>query len=195
MRGIFPFNGIEDFSLMKQGLVKKIIILLGLILFIWSSPPTSAEHKPIAIIINKANSIDNINIHQLIRIYTGKEERWPSNSQKIVVINRPINSKIRRQFYSIVLNSKPTRKFFQLGSPIPFKMMLVKSDSATNKFIARIPNAIGYVYLNQVNSAVKVLKIDGTLPSMEGYKLNKKQIDLRTASPFGNHLGRRISGQ
>jgi phosphate transport system substrate-binding protein len=131
-----------------------------------------AGDDPIAVIVNKANAIDNLKSSQLTQIYTGKSERWSADGQRIVVLNRPIGTQIRRKFYWIVLKSKPTQKFFKLGSPIPFKRMVVKSDLAMRKFVARIPNAIGYIYLSKVNDTIKVLKIDGLLPGEKGYKLN-----------------------
>ena len=126
--------------------------------------------EPIAIITNKANGIKDIKSSFLAKIFMGRAGKWP-DGQKIFVVDRTSESEIRFQFYKIVLNSKPTKKFLKPQSPVPFKAMILKTDVSTRKFVGRIPNAIGYIYLRDVNDKVKVLKVDGKLPGEDGYKI------------------------
>ncbi len=126
--------------------------------------------EPIAIITNKANDIDDLKSRILAKIFMGREGKW-SDGQKIFVVDHSFDSEIRSQFYKIVLNSKPTKKFLKPQSPVPFKAMTLKTDVSTRKFVGRIPNAIGYIYLSKVDDKVKVLKIDGKLPDDESYKI------------------------
>jgi len=150
--------------------MKKGSFFCFLVLFACFSLLLAAPGEPIAIIVNKDNGTENLQVGKLKRIYNGKFERW-EDGQRFVVINRPIQSTIRSSFYKLIFNSKPSRKFFRPGSPIPFRPMVIKSGVATRKFVARIPNAIGYIYLREVDEMVKVLKIDGKLPREEGYRL------------------------
>ncbi len=126
--------------------------------------------EPIAIVTNKANDIKDIKSSTLAKIFMGKVGKWP-DGQKVFVVDRLSDSEIRFQFYKIVLNSKPTKKFLKPQSPVPFKAMTLKTDVSTRKFVGRIPNAIGYIYLSKVNDRVKVLKVDGKLPDDENYKI------------------------
>lgn len=128
------------------------------------------EGGPIAIIVNQANGVEELSKSELARIYKGQLEKWP-DGQRIFAIDSPANAKIRRRFYGVVLKSKPLKKFFKPGSPLPFRPMISKSAFGTNKLVARIPNAIGYVYLDQVREGQKILKIDGALPGEDGYKI------------------------
>lgn len=131
----------------------------------------SARPEPIAVIVHKSNRADGIQSKKLARIYRGQLNKW-ANGKKILVINRPLDSKIRALFYKILLGTGPTKRFFKPGTPIPFKMMNLRSDVATRKFVARIPNAVGYIYLSEVDDTVKVLRIDGVTPGKKGYRLN-----------------------
>ncbi len=152
--------------------MKKTIILL-LCLLIPSDVicfSQAGEDKVLVVIINKDNSIDNLDSHELVKIYKGEQQNWPGG-QKIVVLNYPYNAVVRSQFYAIVLDAKPTQKYFLKGSPILFTPMILESESAVLKFIARIPDAIAYVYLDKVDDTVKVVKIDGVAPTEDGYKL------------------------
>ncbi|MCP4369842.1 MAG: hypothetical protein GY797_17260 [Deltaproteobacteria bacterium] len=150
--------------------MKKIIISCNLIILMCMVPFFSLWAEPIAIITNKANDIDDLKSRILAKIFMGREGKW-SDGQKIFVVDHSSDSEIRSQFYKIVLNSKPTKKFLKPQSPVPFKAMTLKTDVSTRKFVGRIPNAIGYIYLSKVNDKVKVLKIDGKLPDDESYKI------------------------
>ncbi|MFQ5444984.1 MAG: substrate-binding domain-containing protein [Nitrospinales bacterium] len=118
--------------------------------------------------MNKKNKINNLSKANLARIYRGAIENW-NNGKRILVVNRPFNRQIRAEFYKKILNSKPTKKFFKRGSPIPIKMMIQQSSLATIKFISRIPNALGYIYLSQLTDEVKVLSINNARPENNDY--------------------------
>jgi len=130
----------------------------------------SAQAKTIAVIVHKDNPIDKLLHTELARIYKGRLKRWP-DGRAIVVLNRPIQSDIRRQFYRQVLGAEPTKRFQPSRSPIPFKMRQIKSAQASRKFVTRIPNAIAYIYLHEADDSVKILRIDGLKPEDEGYRL------------------------
>ena len=115
-------------------------------------------------IVHHNNSLESLTVVELAAIYKGQKSKW-GNGKKIVVTNRPIASSIRARFYKQALRAKPSKKFRLRGSPLPFKTTRVKSDLATRKFVSRVPNAIGYISLSQVDHTVKVLNIAGTAPS------------------------------
>lgn len=150
--------------------MKKIIIFCCLSIFTCLVPFYSLGAEPIAIITNKANSINDLNSRFLAKIFMGNVGKWP-DGQKIFVVDRLPDSEIRFQFYKIVLNSKPTKKFLKPRSPVHFKPMVLKTDVSNRKFVGRIPNAIGYIYLKNVNDKIKVLKVNGKLPGDEGYSI------------------------
>ncbi len=150
--------------------MKRIIIFCCLSMFTWLIPFFNSWAEPIAVIVNKVNETNDLKSSFLTRIFMGKTEKWP-DGQKIFVVDRSSDSEIRFQFYKIVLNSKPTKRFLKPRSPVLFKAMTLKTDLSTRKFVGHIPNAIGYIYLREVNDKVKVLKVDGKLPGDEGYKI------------------------
>ena len=136
-----------------------------------TSAPSLASEKAIAVIVNPANATNNLTANTLARIYRGEIRNWP-DGQKILAINRPVNSAIRAKFYHKILHVKPTHKFFQPGSPIAFRTTLMKSDLVVRKFVARLPNAIGYVRASRMNSSLKVVTIDGLQPNDGNYLLS-----------------------
>ena len=117
-----------------------------------------ASSESVAVIVNKSSPIATLTEFELARIYQGRNIHWNDRS-KIVVINRPVNSEIRRQFYNYALQSSPARKFYNTSTPIPFKTMVVVSDLSTKRFVAYIPNSIGYISAKNIDDSVKVLMI------------------------------------
>lgn len=150
--------------------MKSIFIFITIVYALISGISFDIRAEPITVIVNKLNEIDNINSNDLSRIYKGQDEKW-SDGSKIVIINRPIDSEIRRVFYKTVLNAKPTKKFFRFGTPIPFSTTVMKSDLATRIFVSRVPNAIGYIHYSEVDDTIKILKIDDSLPTDKDYKI------------------------
>ncbi len=148
---------------------KKIFFLF--LVFLMGNPCfVKGNNQPIVVIINKANDMDNVKLNEIAGIYRGQLEKW-EDGQRIVVINRPVDSEIRKDFYQRILKEEPTKKFFKPGSPIPVKTMVAESDKATVRFVATIPNAVGYVYSDEVNDTVRVVAIDDKLPSDPDYYL------------------------
>jgi PBP superfamily domain len=128
------------------------------------------QEKPIVVVVNIANSVDDLTVRQLARIYSGEVTEWP-NGESITAINRPIESEIRVRFYRQVLKAKPTQKFFQTGTPIPFETQRVDSEAAITRFVGRDRGAIAYCYAPCTAPSVKVISIGGRLPDQDGYAL------------------------
>lgn len=126
--------------------------------------PGPAFADAIAVIVNKSSPVDELSMGELRRIYTGQKIRWADGST-IMVVNRPSASAIREAFYHLVLDALPSQEFYQKGSPIPFTTLIQESDVATRRLVARIPNAIGYISLNEVDDTVKVVAIQGGRPT------------------------------
>jgi ABC-type phosphate transport system substrate-binding protein len=133
-------------------------------------PLSFALEEPIVVVVNKSNPVDSMTIQQLARIYSGEVTEWPSG-EGITALNRPIWSEIRLRFYQLVLKAKPTQKFFQTGSPIPFETLRVDSEGSIARFATRDKSVIGYCYVACANESVKVLRIEGKLPGEDGYAL------------------------
>ena len=117
-----------------------------------------ARSEAIAIIVNKANPLKTLSKSSLARIYQGRKVRW-NDGTRIVVINRPITSNIRRLFYHRALQSEPSKKFYNNPTPIPFKTKVVVSDLSTKKFVTYIPNSVGYISAENIDDTVKVVML------------------------------------
>jgi phosphate transport system substrate-binding protein len=117
---------------------------------------TRVARDGVAIIVNPANTIQNITLDQVRDIYTGKITRWSqipgagiSYSSSIEVVGRDSVSGTRTFFDSFVL---------QNATPVN-KMLEMTSNSAMIVSVAQDPSAIGYVSIGYLNENTKAVPI------------------------------------
>lgn len=138
----------------------KKILICSLLLFVFGGADYCWA-EAIAVIVNSANSEDTLSVGELANIYRGRQQIW-SDGKHVVVVNRSVKSEVRRVFYDKVLDSKPTKKFYDPGSPALFRTIVQRSSLALMKFVANMPGAIGYVYVSEVdkkNTKIKIIKV------------------------------------
>lgn len=130
-----------------------VICLLPMMLF--PLPILEASPDSIAVIVSKDSPETGISRGDLKRIYKGEMAHWKSG-QKVTAVNYKSDLPIRAQFYRRVLNASPTQKFYP-GGPLPFRTIEQRSVPAMKRFVASLPNAVGYIYTKELDHTVKVL--------------------------------------
>ncbi|MFZ5452819.1 MAG: phosphate ABC transporter substrate-binding protein [Thermodesulfobacteriota bacterium] len=110
----------------------------------------------VAIIVNKANPIDNLSLEQLKAIYTGKMKQWP-DGKPIVAFNRNPDSGTREVFQEKVLGKE------KFAPNIP-----IKHDQALAPTISKVVTAMGYTsagHAERETNLIKVVKVNGVEPT------------------------------
>lgn len=113
----------------------------------------------IAVIVNTANSVEDLSIEQILKIYTGEITNWKDlggDDAEIQVVGREAGSGTRDGFESVVGiedNAKHDQELTSTG--------------AVQTAVASTPGAIGYVSLANVDDTVKALKVGGVSPAIE----------------------------
>lgn len=113
----------------------------------------------IAMIVNPQNSISDLTIEQIAKIYTGEIANWSEvggNDAPIVLIGREAASGTRDGFESIT-KTKDKCKYTQELTSTGDVVQTVSSN----------PNAIGYASLASVKDTVKLLSVEGVTPTNE----------------------------
>jgi len=140
--------------------IRKLILLVVILQCLLVYHPIRAESVNFVVIVNKTNPIEAISLGELAGIYEGSKTKWSEDSE-ITAINRPADSPIRAVFYKTVLGAEPTKKFYVSGTPLPFKTIVQESAKATKLLVARMPNAIAYIYADEIDDSVKSIEIRG----------------------------------
>lgn len=113
----------------------------------------------IAIIVNPENTVEDLSVEQIGKIYTGEITNWKEvggEDKPIVPIGREAASGTRDGFESIT-GTKDKCKYSQE----------LTSTGDIIQTVSGNPNAIGYASLAAVKDTIKVLSVEGVKPSKE----------------------------
>ena len=116
----------------------------------------------IAIIVNPANPVADLDLETIAKIYTGEITNWKDvggDDAEIVLIGREAGSGTRDGFESIT-DTKDACAYRQE----------LTSTGDVIATVAQNPNAIGYASLAAIKDSVKALSVNGVVPSEETVK-------------------------
>ena len=111
----------------------------------------------IAIIVNSENTVEDLTLEQIAKIYTGEITNWKDvggNDAEIVLIGREAGSGTRDGFESITDTKDACQYRQELTST---------GDVITT--VSQNPNAIGYASLAAIKDSVKALTVNGVAPT------------------------------
>ncbi|SHH51351.1 phosphate ABC transporter substrate-binding protein PstS [Thermosipho atlanticus] len=133
--------------------------------------PIVIGYDGIAIIVNKNLKIDEISIETLAKIYSGKIRYWnqidPNLPKKtILVYSRNTASGTYETFEKIILKGENMAPWVRMVESTQFEIQTVEKN----------PYAIAYVGVGYVTEKVKVLKVNGVLPTKENILSGKYPI-------------------
>ena len=128
----------------------------------------------IAVVVNQGNEIKSVTLQSLQDIYEGNKVSW-SNNYKIFPVSMKTSLKVTQSFFEKALGKSPRemkRAWIRLtlsGEGAPPRV--VGSEAEVLLYVAKNEGAIGFVGVDKVNDSVKVLAVQGNLPSEKGYPL------------------------
>ena len=123
---------------------------------------TVLAYDGIAVIVNPANTVEDLDIETIAKIYTGEITNWKEvggNDAEIVLIGREAGSGTRDGFESIT-DTKDSCKYRQ---------ELTSTGDVINT-VSQNPDAIGYASLSAVGESVKALTVGGVEATEETVK-------------------------
>jgi len=135
----------------------------------------STASEPLAIVVNQSNPIDNLSSAELRKVLLGGRSYWPNGRRITVVMREPDDLErkvILRDVYGMTeeqLKNHILRGLFT--GEILVSPKILSSPAGVRKFVFNVPGGIGYLRLSDVDSSVKILRIDQLLPEDKGYKL------------------------
>ncbi|MBR5329671.1 MAG: phosphate ABC transporter substrate-binding protein [Firmicutes bacterium] len=118
---------------------------------------TVLAYDGIAVIVHKENTVSDLTVEDIAKIYTGEITNWKElggNDAEIVVIGREAGSGTRDGFESLTETEDLCNYRQELTST---------GDVITT--VSQNPGAIGYASLASVDDQVKILKVNGVVPS------------------------------
>ena len=135
----------------------------------------------LAIVVNRANSVNNLSQQQLFDIYKGKVKNWKEvggDDQPIAVVTREASSGSRYSFESLMGLTKIVND--RLVSDISPNNLVVSSNSMVKTIVNHNTRAIGFISVGSVDRSVKPIQFEGIEPTSENIANHKYTL----ARPF-----------
>jgi ABC-type phosphate transport system substrate-binding protein len=137
-------------------------------------PPAGGSEQAVAIIVNQSNPVENFSFDDLRKIFLGERSHWP-NGRRITLVmldaSQPERKAVLRDIYGMSekdFNNHFIQGVFSGAVFVSPKNLATPPDVL--KFVFNVPGAIGYVRASDVDSTVKVLRVDGRVPADKDYR-------------------------
>ena len=123
--------------------------------------------RDIAIIVDKTNNTSALTVSDLSKIMKTTTKTWPDGKKVVIFLSDPHSPDMKLVFQKVYGMAPDEVKAF--ADSHRGEVMLVGSDELVLKAVQTNPGALGVVNVYSINSAIKVLKVDGKLPLESGY--------------------------
>ena len=130
---------------------------------------------PIAIVVHPDTDISDLPLAQLRKIFLADELYWPDRSRIVLLVRAPAayeRTFVLDQIYEMSeddFRSYWIKKMFR--AEVPSGPRVVFSNNMAIGLVTAIPGSIAFMRASDVTPDVKVVRIDGKLPSEDGYPL------------------------
>lgn len=134
--------------------------------------------QSLAIVVNRANPVENISTSELRKLFLEQKTHWPNGRRVAVAMlafDHPERHAVLRQIYR--MDERAYEEYFikeTFRGDVFIAPRTLASADLMRKFVFNAPGAIGYLRMGDLDETVKVVRIDGLLPNEKNYSL---QID------------------
>lgn len=135
--------------------------------------------ESLAIIVNHDNPIDNMSMAELRTVFLGERSHWPNGRRITLVMMEPGQPERDTVVHDVCRMSESDfrRRFLQglLTGEVLVSPKTLATPVGVRKFVFNVPGAVGYLRPEDVDESVKVIRIDGHLPSDADYPLRVEE--------------------
>ncbi len=137
-----------------------------------SAVPLLAAIKNWAMVVAPGSKLQDVSLADLTKLCKGTQKAWPDGKSFTLVVRNPDAPEMRGALQKIFgvndSDLKPVLAKLNESHPV---MKVVDSDEELIRTVGSTPGAVGLLDVYSINSAVKVLRVDGKLPFDAGYSL------------------------
>lgn len=140
-----------------------------------AEPEITISKEGLAIVVHKDTSVDNLSMNELRNIFLANQQFWPNRSRIILLVRAPQSDE--RDFVLDSIYQMDEAQFRQywiakmFRAEVPRGPKIVFSTDMTIDLVVAIPGSISFMRADAVTDGVKVVRVEGKLPSDEGYPL------------------------
>jgi len=129
----------------------------------------------IAIVVHKDTVTDNLSLDELRSIFLADQQFWKNRKRIILLVRAPQSDE--RDFVLNKIYQMSEAQFRQywiakmFRAEVPRGPKIVFSTDMTLELVVAIPGSISFIRADMASDDVKVVRVDGKLPSEPGYPL------------------------
>jgi len=152
--------------------VNRLRIAAVLCASVFLAAPAVPAVKNMAVIVSAGSKLADVPLADLTKLCKGTQKAWPDGKSFMLVIKNPESSEMRGVVQKILGGATPDIKaaIAKLNESRQV-IKIVDNDEDLLHTVEATPGAVGIVDVYAINSAVKVLRLDGKLPFDAGYAL------------------------
>ena len=153
------------------------ICLIALLIMSFESTRAddSATSSPIAIVVHKDTAVENLSLADLRSIFLADQQFWQNRKRIILLVRAPQSDErdfVLNKIYE--MSEMQFRKYWiakMFRAEVPRGPKIVFSTDMTLELVIAIPGSISFIRAHDVTDGVKLVRVDGKLPSEAGYPL------------------------
>ncbi len=150
--------------------VLQLTMVVGLVLC--AVAPVLAAIRNWAIVVGAGSKRQDVSLSDLSRLCKGTQKAWPDGRSFTLVVHDPDSPEMKSVLGKIFgLNETDLKPAITKLTESKSFLKIVASDEDVIRTVEATPGAVGVMDVYAINSAVKVLRIDGKLPFDVGYAL------------------------
>ena len=154
------------------------VILVALLLSGITAAHAQDKATQLAIIVNKACSLDNVTTAEVQKYFKADKSKTPDGTKIVIVMQDVGNPDRDAALRAIYKMSEAEYNDFFVGQTftgaVAAAPKALPSSAAVKQFVAATPGAISYVRASDADDSVKILKVDGKSPGDADYGLKLK---------------------
>jgi len=135
----------------------------------------ATPHTSVAVIVNKANPVNQLSVSDLRRMLLGDVTRWPDGRKITIALREP--GQPERDALLRLICRMSEQDFTRYTLHVAYRgeaqgtVKQLDTPSGVRRFVFNVPGAIGFVRADELDDSVKVLQIAGTTPEASAFGL------------------------
>ena len=154
-----------------RGLGERLRLATALAVCLLLAAPALPAVKNMAVVTSVGSKLADVPLADLVKLCKGAQKTWPDGKSFTLVIKDPDSQEMRLAMQKLFGTLSDTRAAIAKLNEGREAVKIVENDQDLLRTVEATPGAIGIVDVYAINSAVKVLRIDGKLPFDVGYAL------------------------
>ena len=157
------------------GQVRVCLIALSIMLIATVAAEEVTASSAIAIVVHKDTEIENLSLENLRSIFLADQQFWQNRKRIILLVRAPLSDE--RDFVLNRIYQMSEAQFRQywiakmFRAEVPRGPKIVFSTDMTLELVIAIPGSISFMRASDVTDDVRLVRVDGRLPSEDGYPL------------------------